>query len=46
MQTLCVQALDERKKKLGEIEQRTEKVADEAANYADLAAQLARKYAK
>lgn len=37
-------ALSERKEKLSAVENRTAEVADQASNYADLAAQLARKY--
>ena len=41
---LCLQALDERKKKLTEIEDRTAKVSDNASEFSDLAALLVKKY--
>lgn len=39
-----LQALHERKERLSEIEQRTEEVAQEAANFASLATRLRQKY--
>jgi hypothetical protein len=41
-----LQALNERKEKLSAVEDRTAQVADQASTYADLAARLAKKYAK
>lgn len=38
------QSLDERRKKLSAMEERTAKVADAASDYSSLATQLAKKY--